>query len=104
MIFKQRINNEEGFLLLENLITLGVISSVLLIIFPLIVEWVILKEEAKKVIEGHRIFYEYTFEGHDEPSTILLESGIVVSRSENVLSVMSKDFKVEVEIYESMFE
>ncbi len=62
LIFEKLNKNEEGYLLLESLVTLGIIFSIILMIIPLLVHWMMLRNEAKEQVEMNRLFYEYAFE------------------------------------------
>ena len=101
MKLRKLIDRENGYLLLENLITLMVIMSLLVILYPLITNWIIIRKEAKHEVEMSRVLYEMstnwpTYSETDYPFTI--------KTSDRTISVHYLDLKVGVEIYEANFK
>jgi hypothetical protein len=45
-------------MLLESLITLTVIASIILLSFPLMTDWLILRNNEKDLVEHNRLLYE----------------------------------------------
>lgn len=96
-------DNEAGFLLLESLMTLGMIASILLLIYPTIVNWMAIRQEAKNNVELNRVFYEQSMDW--EASTSFNQSNdYSVQSNENLLRVTNQDQKIEVIIYEYEFK
>lgn len=62
-------HNEEGYLLLENLVTLMVILSVLVITYPMIVDWLVIREQRKADVELSRVLYESSVNWPDSRKT-----------------------------------
>lgn len=62
-------HNEEGYLLLENLVTLMVILSVLVITYPIIVDWLVVREQRKADVELSRVLYESSVNWPDSRKT-----------------------------------
>lgn len=58
MKLRELQHNEEGYLLIENLVTLLVILSVLVITYPLVVDWLVFRENRKHDVEVSRVLYE----------------------------------------------
>lgn len=97
-------DNEEGFLLLESLVTLGMIASIILFIYPNIVNWMSIRQETKNNVELSRVFYEHSMDWKTTKSFNNKSNGYNVQSSESLLRVTKNDRKIEVVIYEYEFE
>lgn len=88
MIYVKDKLNDEGYLLLDSLLTLVILMGIVLFMFPLIVDWLAIHREASSLVEESRQVYE--------------ESMQEKSRQPNKIKSQSKE--VEVIIYESTFQ
>ena len=89
MKYEKYKKNEEGFLLLESIITLVIIMAVILFLNPLATHWLSIRQQAKDTVEKSRQFYEESME---------------INNSFFVEKDQIKTRKTEVVIYESKFE
>lgn len=98
---KKEIRAEEGYLLLENLVTLTVLMAILIMLYPLIVDWLVARDEAKSEVELSRVLYETTTNWPD-----YLETGypFKIKSSEDSVSIQSPQKVIEVKIIEAKFE
>lgn len=92
--------NEDGYLLLENLVTLMVILTILVITYPLIVDWLIIREQAQQDVELSRVLYESSV---NWPATGKDERGYKIGTSNNLLVVEHNHRSMEVEIHAVKF-
>ena len=88
--------NEDGYLLLENLVTLLVILAILVLTYPLIVDWLIMREDAQQDVELSRVLYESSV---NWPAKIKAERGSKIRTSSNLLVVEHNHRNMEVEIH-----
>lgn len=96
--------SEKGFLLLESLITLGMIASISLILYPIIVRWMIIRQEAKDEIELNRVFYEASNDWNTNHSVEKEDQVYTIQSNENKLSVKKEKQSIEVYLYDYEFE
>ena len=96
--------SEQGFLLLESLVTLGMIASISLIIYPMIVRWMIIQQEAKEEVELTRVFYEASFDWNTTQTLEKKYKTFTIQSKKNKLSVKNKNQKIEVYLYGYEFE
>ncbi|HIZ70878.1 MAG TPA: type II secretion system GspH family protein [Candidatus Atopostipes pullistercoris] len=101
---KYEKKSEQGFLLLESLVTLGMIASISLLIYPMIARWMLIRKEAKDEIELNRIFYEASMEWNTTQSLDENYKGYVIQSNKNKLSIKKENQKVEVYLYDYEFE
>lgn len=104
VVLKYEKKSEQGFLLLESLVTLGMIASISLLIYPMIARWMIIRKEAKDEIELNRIFYEASMEWNTTQSLDENYKGYVIQSNKNKLSIKKENQKVEVYLYDYEFE
>lgn len=102
-LIKSKINEEKGYLLLESLVTLSVIVTILLVLYPLIVDWLVLRETEKAEVEHARIFYEASMQWPEElPNSNGKDYSIQMTDSNLTISKNNK--KIGVDIYEVEFD
>lgn len=104
VVLKYEKKSEQGFLLLESLVTLGMIASISLLIYPMIARWMIIRKEAKDEIELNRIFYEASMEWNTTQSLDENYKGYIIQSNKNKLSIKKENQKVEVYLYDYEFE
>lgn len=104
VVLKYEKKSEQGFLLLESLVTLGMIASISLLIYPMIARWILIRKEAKDEIELNRIFYEASMEWNTTQSLDENYKGYVIQSNKNKLSIKKENQKVEVYLYDYEFE
>lgn len=104
VVLKYEKKSEQGFLLLESLVTLGMIASISLLIYPMIARWMLIRKEAKDEIELNRIFYEASMEWNTTQSLDENYKGYVIQSNKNKLSIKKENQKVEVYLYDYEFE
>lgn len=103
LIFEK--NNEDGYLLLETLTTLGVITSIIFFIFPIIVNWMIVKNDSKNEVEMHRVFYEESIEWNKKtPQNRKYNNTYQIESDVNTLRVSTDNQAIEVKVYEYEFQ
>ncbi len=73
MTFEKYRNNEAGFLLLDSLVTLNIIMVVILLLTPLMTDWLVDYSQAKELVEQNRLLYENTMEQNNQPITDQLD-------------------------------
>ncbi len=93
---KLRIN-ERGYLLLESLVTLAMIASILLLLYPLIVDWLVLREHEKEHVEDMRGLYEHSMQWPQFKDT---EAPYLVETTDTSLTIFKNKQAMGVEIYE----
>ena len=94
-------DSENGYLLLENLITLIVIMTLLVILYPLITNWIIIRKEAKHELEMSRVLYEIST---NWPIYLETDYPFTIKNSDSAISIHYLDLKVGVEIYGSNYQ
>ena len=104
VVLKYEKKSEQGFLLLESLVTLGMIASISLLIYPMIARWMLIRKEAKDEIELNRIFYEASMEWNTTQSLDENYKGYIIKSNKNKLSIKKENQKVEVYLYDYEFE
>lgn len=103
LIFEK--NSEDGYLLLETLTTLGVITSIIFIIFPIVVNWMMIRNDSKNEVELHRVFYEQSFEWDAKtPKNEIYNNAFQIQSDRNTLRVSTNNQAIEVKIYEYEFQ
>lgn len=102
MRYKKSVLKEEGFLLLESLLTLMILMTVITVLCPLIINWLSKHQGAKSFVEETRQLYE---------SSVLLNNKDLEHLEEQEFSfqidkhcIQIKETGTEVVIYESVFE
>lgn len=90
---------EDGFLLLESLITILIITTIILILHPLAIEWFSKHEQAKSLVEESRSIYEKSMEINNY--SIRNENGSIINQNHK-FEINEKGTGVF--IYESKFE
>lgn len=101
---KYEKETEQGFLLLESLVTLGMIASISLMLYPMIARWMILRQEAKDEVELNRVFYETSIDWKSTQSMERKHKGYTIKSKENKLSVEKGNQKIEVYLNGYEFE
>ena len=104
VVLKYEKKSEQGFLLLESLVTIGMIASISLLIYPMIARWMLIRKEAKDEIELNRIFYEASMEWNTTQSLDENYKGYIIQSNKNKLSIKKENQKVEVYLYDYEFE
>lgn len=95
--------NEEGFLLFESLVTLSIIVTILIVLYPLLVDWLVLRETEIKTVEQARTLYELSMEWPEYNQEYISKSYKIQSTT-NSLMVTGNNQKIGVNIYEVHFE
>lgn len=99
-MFEKDNNNEDGYLLLESLTTLGVIVAVILVILPIILNWMVLRNDAKNEVEISRVFYEYSFDWDTKDSkNESYNNQFQIQSDDETLRVSTKEEVIEVKIH-----
>lgn len=100
MILKNKLANEKGFLLIESLVGLSILSLLILVLYPLIVDWLLLVETEKEKVEISRVLYEASFSWSDATT----DKTYRIQQNNQSLTVSDPKNKVGVSIYETHFE
>jgi hypothetical protein len=102
-LIKSKITEEKGYLLLESLVTLSMILAIILILYPLIVDWLVLRETEKENVEHARILYEASMQWPEQlPGRGVENYAVYVSDSSLTISKNNKT--IGVDIYEVKFD
>lgn len=94
---------ENGFFLLESLLTLLILMTVLLFLNPLTIDWLLTRQEAKESLETNRRLYEQSMEMKNqsqEESRLEKKGTIIMEKSKSKVENQGEG----VFIYESEFE
>lgn len=97
----QHLSKENGYLLLESLVSLVVISGMLIIISPIIIDWLILQEVKADEVEVARVLYE---ESVDWPKPSIVKNDYEIIKTTEQLAVSSQNQSIGIEIYETQFK
>ncbi len=62
MIYERFKKREEGFLLVDSLLTLSIIMVIILFLTPLLTNWLEQRQQAKQLVEESRLIYEESME------------------------------------------
>lgn len=68
----KRFKNSDGFVLIESLSALTIITIALVIILPLIITLYQTHQQKKIEVESYRVLYDYTHDWHDTSSSYTL--------------------------------
>lgn len=101
MKLKKSPADEGGYLLIENLLTLSIITILLVTVYPLIADWFVLRNTARNQVEQARILYEVSMDWQEGN---ISTSDYHVSISKNHIQLYSDEIKMEVKIYEYQFD
>lgn len=101
MRFKKSIPKEDGFLLLESLLTMTILVVVMMILCPLAINWVSIHRETKNLVEESRQLYEGSLILNDQQTKQFksMDDGIRVDK--NRMKIRGNG--TEVVIYETVF-
>lgn len=102
-MLKKWISNEEGYLLLESLVTLSMLVAIILGLYPLIIDWLVLRDTERALAEHTRILYEESIKWQSEAVTRNYE-GYYIQTSPNSLKITKNNQTIGVDIYEATFE
>lgn len=102
MKFVNNLKKEEGYLLLESIVTLTIITTILIVIYPLMIEWLVLEKSRAIEVELARAVYQESFEWPDNKITNLNKFNWSIDK--NRLSANDNNQQIEVVIYEVYFE
>lgn len=102
MIFGKYNSVEDGFLLLESLATLAILMTVILMLNPLVVDWLSSRQRAKELVEQNRLIYESSMEINSDQLKNLSDENYSVMIDNNKIRL--KETGTGVFIYESHFE
>lgn len=99
------MNKESGYLLLESLITLLLVVILIFTLYPLLADWLALRQNEKDRVEQNRILYEYSYiwEGRNEGDSTR-EGTYEVYFDDSTLKVTGEKEEVGVTFYEAEFE
>lgn len=97
------MNDESGYLLMESLVTLSMILAILLIVYPLITDWLLLREAEKEKVEIARIFYEESIQW-SKSLTTSEGKNYTVQVTDSNLKISKQNQTIGVDIYEVEFE
>lgn len=100
MILKRMLKNEQGYLLIESLMGLTILSILILVLYPLLVDWILLVEVEKEQVEIARVLYESSFDWPNAPG----RTGYTIQQNQKALILTDEKNTMDVSIYESHFE
>lgn len=87
---------------MESLVTLIILMAVILILYPLAVNWLATYREAKLLVEENRVLYESSIILNNEQSGHKVNEKYSIDIDPNYIRV--NDTGTEVVIYESVFK
>lgn len=105
--FEKIKKQETGYMLLESLLTLIVIATILVMFFPMITDWFMLRNNEKYNVEQNRLLYEQSM---NWPTELVNETRIArnisyqIKSNADEIKVTSQHNEVGVIIYEVDFE
>lgn len=100
MILKRNLKSEKGYLLIESLVGLSILSILILVLYPIVVDWILLVEAEKEKVEISRAFYEASYDWPKAPKN----KGYTIKHNKQSLILSDQKNKVDVHIYETHFE
>lgn len=102
MKYKKSLAKEEGYLLLESLLTITILITITIALCPLIINWLSNHQEAKSLVEENRQLYE---------SSIILNNQLPHQQTNERYTIQLDKTRIqinetgtEVIIYESVFK
>ncbi len=101
MKLDNKLKQEEGYLLLESIVTLTILATILMFIYPLITDWFILQERKSTEVELARAVYEKSYEW---PEYIEGDKYYYWTVDESKIFASDQDQQIGIEIYEINFE
>lgn len=102
-MFKKFQTNEKGYLLLENLVTLSMLLAILLLLYPMVADWLVQRDYEKQKVEQARLLYESSMTWSPAFHEKQVGSYLITNTPTSV-SVTHHNRNFEVEIYEVNFE
>lgn len=102
MIYEKYNSSEDGFLLIESLATLTIVMTVILMLNPLVIDWLSSRHRAKELVEENRLVYESSMEINKNKLEKLSNENFSIIIDENKIKL--KETGTGVFIYESHFE
>lgn len=102
-LIRSRVTDEEGYLLLESLVTLSMILGILLILYPLVVDWLVLREVQKDNVEHTRMLYEVSMQWPEKLPSQSNQS-YVIQMTDSNLAISKNNKTIGVDIYEVEFD
>lgn len=102
MKYKNLIRKEDGYLLLDSLLTLTILMAVITLLSPLTVDWLARHREAKGLVEVSRQLYEGSImlNSHQPKQQGAEEYTVEIDRN----CIRIKETGIEVIIYDSVFK
>lgn len=101
MKLRHLLFKEKGYLLMESMVALVVISTILLIIYPLSVNWLVYQATKEEEVEMTRVLYEQSVSW---PMQTMKARTFEVKQTEKTLQVLSPTQNIGIEIYDTQFE
>lgn len=102
MRYKKLVFKEEGFLILESLLTLMILLAVITVLLPLIVNWLAKHQESGDFVEENRQLYERSILLNNESIEHLDKQEYMFEIYTHCIQI--KESGTEVVIYETVFE
>lgn len=93
---------EEGYLLLESLLTIMIVMVILTTLCPLIINWLSQYQENKNLVEQNRLLYEHSIFLNTEPPKWSEDTDYTIGIDKHLMKI--KETGTEVVIYESHFK
>ena len=100
LTLKKILRDEKGYLLIESLIGLTILSILILVLYPLLVDWILLVEAEKEQVEIARVMYELSFDWPNGSERI----GYTTQQNQKALILTDEKNTMDVSIYEFHFE
>lgn len=100
LILKRILKNEKGYLLIESLMGLSIVSVLILVLYPILVNWLLLVETEKEQVEMTRVLYESSFNWPNKSEI----TRYTIRQDKQSLILLDQKNKVGVYIYETQFE
>lgn len=92
----KRLNDSDGFILLESLLALSIITFAVMIILPFSRSLLTSRHDRVVQIEGYRLMYDYTNQGLPAQTSRVNRSGqnYVITKNNNSVKVTMPDQSV----------
>lgn len=100
LTLKKNLINEKGYLLIESLVGLSILSVLILFLFPILVDWLLLVEAEKEQVEMSRALYELSFEWPNAST----DKSYTIKQNKHSFILSDQKNKVDVYIYETHFK
>lgn len=99
-------DKQAGFLLLESLVTLSIVVAIILLVYPLVTDWLVLRQDRKELVEQNRVLYEYSLDWNAQQNEVKIihYKQYIIQQNKSFIQVKKSEKDSRVDIYEVHFE